>query len=224
MKPAIVLLSGGIDSATCLALAKQQGYNCYTLAFDYGQRHKAELQAAEKISQQLGAKEHKLISLGIGELGGSALTDHDIDMPAYQADAGITSTYVPARNTIFLSIALGWAEVLGAHDIFYGMNQDDLNGFPDCQPDYIQAFEKLAKLATQAGTEGESFHIQTPLANMTKADIIKKADELGIDLSQTVTCYQADAQGRACGTCPSCVIRQQGFAYSGICDQTIYQK
>jgi 7-cyano-7-deazaguanine synthase len=218
---AVVLVSGGLDSTTVLAIAKSQGFDCYSLSFDYGQRHRVELKAAAAISQLLGAEEHKTIELDLRTIGGSALTDDDIQVPEH-ATKGIPITYVPARNTLFLSIALGWAEVLGASQIFIGVNAVDYSGYPDCRPDYIAAYEAMANLATKAGVEGRGLHIQTPLIQLSKADIIRKGLELGVDYGLTVSCYQADEQGRACGRCDSCRLRRAGFESAGITDPTLY--
>lgn len=222
-KKAVVLLSGGLDSITVLALAKQQGYDCYALSFDYGQRHNAELKAAAQIAQDYQVKEHKIIQIGLGAIGGSALTDSHIDVP-HTAQEGIPVTYVPARNTLFLAFALGWAEVLHAHDIFIGVNAVDYSGYPDCRPEFIQSFQTLANLATKAGVEGQHFTIHTPLINLSKADIIKTGIELGVDYSLTVSCYSADAEGRACGECDACRLRKIGFQQANIQDCTKYQK
>ncbi len=222
MKRAVVLLSGGLDSVTTLAMAKEQGFECYTLSFNYGQRHDVELIAAEKLSKQLGAVEHKVIDIDLRAIGGSALTDNKIDVPE-QHQQGIPITYVPARNTVFLSIALGWAEVLSAKAIFVGVNAVDYSGYPDCRPQYIEAFEQLANLATKAGVEGQKLTIRAPLIKMTKAEIIRQGIKLGIDYSQTISCYQADSDGLACGRCDSCRFRQQGFEQAGIDDPTQYQ-
>lgn len=219
---AVVLVSGGLDSATCLADARAQGYACYCLSFDYGQRHVAELEAARRVAQQLGAVEHKVIRLDMREIGGSALTDAAIAVP-HEPSAGIPVTYVPARNTVFLALALGWAEVIGAETIVIGVNAVDYSGYPDCRPEFIAAFEHLANLATKAGVEGGRFKILTPLIHMTKADIICRGLALGVDYSSTVSCYEADAQGRACGACDSCRLRAAGFAAAGIPDPTRYQ-
>ena len=221
MKRAVILLSGGLDSVTTLAMAKQQGFECYTLSFDYGQRHDAELVAAKALSTQMGALEHKVIKIDLRSIGGSALTDDGIDVPDHHED-GIPVTYVPARNTVFLSIALGWAEVLQAHAIFVGVNAVDYSGYPDCRPEYISAFEKLANLATKAGVEGQCLHIHTPLIDLTKAEIIKQGIALGVDYSQTISCYQADSAGSACGQCDSCRFRKQGFEQAGVNDPTQY--
>ncbi len=224
-KKAVVLVSGGLDSTTVLAMARGQGYECYTLSFDYGQRHRAELIAAERTSKQLGAIEHKVVNLDLGSIGGSALTDTSIDVPedSPEDSTEIPVTYVPARNTVFLSIALGWAEVLGAQDIFIGVNAVDYSGYPDCRPDFIEAFEKLANLATRAGVEGDYLRIQTPLLELSKADIIKQGKALGIDYGLTVSCYQATDEGLACGKCDSCRLRRQGFEAAGMTDPTLYQ-
>lgn len=221
---AIVLTSGGLDSTTVLAIARSEGYACYSLAFDYGQRHRAELMAADQCSRQLGAVEHKVVNLDLRTIGGSALTDNNIDVPESPgAEGDIPVTYVPARNTIFLSIALGWAEVVGASDIFIGVNAVDYSGYPDCRPPFIAAFEKMAQLATRQGVEGEGVQIQTPLIQLSKADIIRRGSELGVDYSQTVSCYQADDRGRACGRCDSCRLRREGFAAAGVPDPTPYR-
>ena len=222
MKRAVVLLSGGLDSVTTLAMAKEQGFECYTLSFNYGQRHDAELVAAEKLSKQVGAVEHKVIDIDLRSIGGSALTDNKFDVPEQHQD-GIPITYVPARNTVFLSIALGWAEVLSAEAIFVGVNAVDYSGYPDCRPEYIEAFEQLANLATKAGVEGQKLTVHAPLIKMTKAEIIRQGIKLGIDYSQTISCYQADSDGLACGRCDSCRFRQQGFEQAGIDDPTQYQ-
>ncbi|ORU92861.1 MAG: 7-cyano-7-deazaguanine synthase [Cycloclasticus sp. symbiont of Bathymodiolus heckerae] len=222
IKKAVVLLSGGLDSATVLAIAKEQGYECYALSFDYGQRHNSELEAASKLSKKFDVEEHKTIKLGMGEFGGSALTDDDIDVPTEKA-SGIPVTYVPARNTVFLSIALGWAEVLNAWDIFIGVNAVDYSGYPDCRPEFISAFEKLANLATKAGVEKGGFRIHTPLITLSKAQIIQKGSTLNVDYSATVSCYQANVKGEACGECESCRLRQQGFEKAKIADPTRYE-
>jgi len=218
---AIVLLSGGLDSATVLAMARAQGFHCLTLAVSYGQRHSAELAAAARLSRQLGALEHRQMHVDLARIGGSALTDHRLAVPEAPT-AGIPVTYVPARNTLFLSLALGWAEVSGARDIFIGVNAVDYSGYPDCRPDFIAAFETLAGLATRAGVEGAEFRIQAPLISMSKADIIRTGVGLGVDYSQTVSCYQADAEGAACGRCDSCRLRREGFAAAGVPDSTRY--
>ena len=220
-KRAVILVSGGLDSTTVLAMARNQGYACYTLSFDYGQRHRAELHAAERVSDTLGDVEHKVVNLNLDTIGGSALTDRDIDVPEEETE-GIPITYVPARNTVFLSIALGWAEVLDARDIFIGVNAVDYSGYPDCRPDYIAAFETMANLATKAGVEGNKLTIHTPLMNMGKGDIIEAGLALGVDYSLTVSCYQATDTGLACGKCDSCRLRRQGFIDAGVEDPTRY--
>lgn len=222
MKRAVVLLSGGLDSATVLAIAKSQGYDCYTISFDYGQRHRAELNASALLSEQLGAVEHKVINIDLTAIGGSALTDTKIDVP-HEHQEGIPVTYVPARNTVFLSIALGWAEVLNAEAIFVGVNAVDYSGYPDCRPEYIAAFEKMANLATKSGVEGQPLKIETPLIDLSKQAIIQRGIALGVDYSLTVSCYEADENGRACGECDSCRFRKQGFEQAGIDDPTRYQ-
>ena len=220
-KKAVILLSGGLDSATVVALAKAEGYSCYSMSFDYGQRHRSELQAAEQVARQLGVVEHKVIGLNLNGMGGSALTDASIDVPESPTE-GIPVTYVPARNTVFLSLALGWAEVLGARDIFIGVNAVDFSGYPDCRPEYIAAYEAMANLATRAGAEGNKLHIRTPLIHLSKAEIVQLGMTLGVDYSLTVSCYQANDQGEACGKCDSCRLRKQGFADAGIADPTRY--
>ena len=220
-KKAVVLVSGGLDSATVLAIARDSGYDCYTLSFDYGQRHRAELKAAAAVSKGLGAIEHKTIALDLRAIGGSALTDDKIAVPE-QASSGIPTTYVPARNTVFLSIALGWAEVLAAEDIFIGVNAVDYSGYPDCRPDYIAAYETMANLATKAGVEGGRLRIKTPLIDLTKADIIRRGIELGVDYGLTISCYQATDEGLACGLCDSCQFRRKGFNDADIADPTRY--
>ncbi|MEA3303878.1 MAG: 7-cyano-7-deazaguanine synthase QueC [Pseudomonadota bacterium] len=220
---AVVLLSGGLDSATVLAIAQQRGYRCHAISFDYGQRHKSELVAAKKIAETAEVTQHLILPMGLDLIGGSALTDTQIEVPEH-AQAGIPVTYVPARNTIFLSLALGWAEVLHARHIFIGVNALDYSGYPDCRPEFIEAFEKLANVATRAGVEGDSFTIEAPLLHLGKAQIIQLGVKLGIDYSSTISCYQADEQGRACGRCDSCRLRRQGFVDAGIEDQTLYRK
>lgn len=220
-KRAVILLSGGLDSATVVAMARAEGYGCYTMSFDYGQRHRAELDAAARVARDLGAIEHKVIGLNLDGMGGSALTDSSIDMLETPSE-GIPVTYVPARNTVFLSLALGWAEVLQARDIFIGVNAVDYSGYPDCRPEFIEAFEVMANLATKAGFEGRGFRIKAPLQNMSKAQIVQAGVKLGVDYSLTVSCYQADAQGRACGKCDSCRLRAEGFQVAGISDPTHY--
>lgn len=223
-KKAVVLLSGGLDSATVLAIARSQDFECHTISFDYGQRHRAELQAAAKLSEQMGAASHRVMNMDMRAIGGSALTDSNIDVPVTGVEEGaIPVTYVPARNTVFLSYALGLAEVLHADHIFIGVNAVDYSGYPDCRPEYIQAFEAMANLATKAGVEGHKMHIETPLIDLTKAEIIQQGIQNGVDYSLTVSCYQADAEGRACGVCDSCRLRKQGFSDAGIADPTLYQ-
>ncbi len=221
MKKAVVLLSGGLDSATTLAIAKQNGYACYALSIAYGQRHSAELAAAIRIVDAFGVSEHKTLTLDLSIIGGSALTDMHIAVPT-QLSEGIPVTYVPARNTLFLTLALGWAEVLGAQDIFIGVNAVDYSGYPDCRAEFIQAFERLANLATKAGVEGRSFRIRTPLLDCSKSEIIRRGLALGVDYALTVSCYSADREGRACGVCDSCRLRKQGFREAGIPDPTVY--
>jgi 7-cyano-7-deazaguanine synthase len=221
-KKAIILLSGGLDSITVLVQAMQQGYACYALSFDYGQRHNAELQAASNIATHYGVLAHKVISLGLAAIGGSALTDAHIAVPN-TLQAGIPVTYVPARNTLFLSFALAWAEVLHVHDIFIGVNAVDYSGYPDCRPEFIAAFQQLANVATKAGVEGERVTIHTPLICLSKADIIQLGVSLGIDYQQTVSCYSADMAGRACGVCDACRLRKIGFEQAGTSDPTRYQ-
>jgi 7-cyano-7-deazaguanine synthase len=221
-KKAIILLSGGLDSITVLAQAIKQGYQCYALSFDYGQRHNAELIAAKKIAKYYQVSMYKVIELGFGSIGGSALTDEHISIPE-SPQKGIPVTYVPARNTVFLSFALGWAEVLGLHDIFIGVNAVDYSGYPDCRPEFIESFQKLANVATKAGVEGEKIKIHAPLIKLSKSDIIKLGTELGIDYKQTVSCYAADIEGRACGVCEACRLRASGFQDAKITDPTRYQ-
>lgn len=218
---AVILVSGGLDSATLLAMAVAEGYACHTLAFDYGQRHRAELVAAEQVSRSLGAREHKVVTLDLRSIGGSALTDAAIAVPEQRSE-GIPVTYVPARNTVFLSLALGWAEVLDAQDIFIGVNAVDYSGYPDCRPAFIDAFQALANVATKAGVEGRPLRIRTPLLDLGKADIIRAGTRLGVDYGLTVSCYQADADGRACGRCDSCYLRREGFLAAGLPDPTRY--
>ena len=219
---AVILVSGGLDSSTVLAIALEQGFECYTLSFDYGQRHRSELEAAKRISQIMDVTEHKIVQLDLGSIGGSALTDIDIDVPETET-SGIPVTYVPARNTVFLSIALGWAEVLGANKIFLGVNAVDYSGYPDCRPEYISSFESMANLATKAGVEGNKLSIEAPLIDMSKSDIIKLGVSLGVDYSQTVSCYQASLEGLACGRCESCRLRAEGFKQAGLLDPTRYK-
>lgn len=221
MKRAVVLLSGGLDSATTLAVAHSQGYACHALSFDYGQRHVAELAAASRLATALGAIEHRVVRLDLGQLGGSALTDATIAVPEIPSE-GIPVTYVPARNTVMLAYALAWAEVLGANDIFIGVNAVDYSGYPDCRPEFIAAFEKMANLATKAGVEQGNLHVHAPLISLTKAEIIQLGVRLGVDYGQTVSCYQATAGGQACGRCDSCRLRREGFRAAGIPDPTRY--
>ncbi|MES2624278.1 MAG: 7-cyano-7-deazaguanine synthase QueC [Pseudomonadota bacterium] len=218
---AVVLLSGGLDSATCLAIAKSQGYQCFGLSFDYGQRHYSELNAAARIAENMQLQKHMVIRIDMSGIGGSALTDMTLAVPEHET-AGIPITYVPARNTVFLSYALAWAEVLQANSIFIGVNALDYSGYPDCRPEFIAAFEDMANLATRAGLEGNRLKIQTPLMNMNKAEIIKTGLALGVNYSLTVSCYQADAEGRACGRCDSCRFRSKGFREAGAVDPTSY--
>lgn len=247
-KRAVVLLSGGLDSATCLAIAQSEGFSCHCLSIDYGQRHAAELAAAARVATALGAAEHRVVHLGIGQetrraipsissppgggepqggvfggevLGGSALTDRSIAVPTDGVQPGIPVTYVPARNTIMLALALGWAEILDAPDIFIGVNAVDYSGYPDCRPEFILAFEHMAKLATRAGIEGGRLKIHVPLIALSKAEIIRRGLALGVDYALTVSCYQADAEGRACGACDACRLRQAGFSAAGLCDPAL---
>lgn len=220
-RSAIILLSGGLDSITVLALAKQQGFDCHALSFDYGQRHNAELVAAKNIAQRYQV-EHKVINLGLSAIGGSALTDANIDVPT-SPQVGIPVTYVPARNTIFLAFALGWAEVLNAHDVFIGVNAVDYSGYPDCRPEFIEAFQQMANLATKSGVEGHKIQIHTPLIALSKAEIIRQGLALGVDYADTVSCYSADAEGKACGVCDACRLREAGFIAAGAGDPTRYQ-
>jgi 7-cyano-7-deazaguanine synthase len=218
----VVLVSGGLDSATTLALAREAGFECHALSVDYGQRHAAELDAARRVSRALGAVEHRVMSLDLRAVGGSALTDMNIAVPTAPTQ-GIPVTYVPARNTLLLALALGWAEVLEARDIHLGVNAVDFSGYPDCRPAFIEAFERLANIATRAGVEGEGFRIHAPLIHMSKAEIIREALRLVVDLSTTVSCYAADDEGRACGCCESCRLRREGFAAAGVADPTRYR-
>jgi len=211
-----------LDSATALAWAQREGYSCYALSVDYGQRHGAELEAAKRIAQRLGAAEHRIVKIDLAQFGGSALTDRSIVVPDQGVKGGIPVTYVPARNTILLSLALGWAEVLGAQHIFIGANAVDYSGYPDCRPEYLKAFEAMANLATKAAVEGRRVHISAPLIDLPKKEIVRRAIELGVDPAETVTCYQSDAEGRACGVCDACRIRKAGFADAGIKDSTRY--
>jgi 7-cyano-7-deazaguanine synthase len=222
MKKAVILVSGGLDSTTCLAIAKSQDFECYALSINYDQRHKAELEAAKAIATHYSVKEHKIITLPMGEFGGSALTDHSIEVPRYKEKEGIPVTYVPARNVIFLSFALAWAEVLNAQDIFIGISSVDYSQYPDCRPEFIETFEKLANLATKIGVEGQSFKINTPLSNLSKAATILEGIRLGVDYGKTVSCYQLSADHKACGYCDSCGLRKKGFLEAGIPDPTNY--
>ncbi len=222
-RPAVVLLSGGLDSATCLALASAQGFECYALSVAYGQRHAAELSAALRLAQHMKARDHRLARVNLSLFGGSALTDAAIGIPENEANEGIPVTYVPARNTVMLSMALAWAEVLGARDIFIGVNAVDYSGYPDCRPAFIEAFEQMANLATKAGVEGQHIRIHAPLMTLSKADIIRQGLQLGVDYALTVSCYQADEHGRACGRCEACRLRAKGFAEAGVADPTPYQ-
>ncbi|MGH8652013.1 MAG: 7-cyano-7-deazaguanine synthase QueC [Gammaproteobacteria bacterium] len=219
---AVALVSGGLDSAICLALAKDQEFDCYAMSFNYGQRHGAELEAARRVAAAIGVHQHKIVSIDLRQFGGSALTDDAIEVPL-TASEQIPVTYVPARNTIFLSYALAWAEVIESYDIFIGVNAVDYSGYPDCRPEYIQAYQAMARLATKAGVEGKPVRIHAPLVHLTKAEIVKKGVELGVDYGLTVSCYQADAEGRACGVCEACRFRAEGFKEAGVADATIYQ-
>jgi len=221
MKTAVVLVSGGMDSAVVLAMAREQGYAAHALSVRYGQRHTSELDAAARVARVLGAASHKTVEIDLRAIGGSALTD-EIEVPE-ASGAGIPSTYVPARNTIMLSVALGWAEVIGAHDLFCGVNAVDYSGYPDCRPAFIDAFERLANVATKAGVEGANLRVHAPLMRMSKADIALEGARLGVDFGITVTCYQADAEGRACGRCDACHLRAEGFRAAGLADPTRYQ-
>jgi 7-cyano-7-deazaguanine synthase len=221
-RPAIVLLSGGLDSATVLAIAREAGFDCHALSLDYGQRHRAELAAAARVAEALGAVEHRVMRLGLGDLGGSALTDAAIAVPE-QPGEGIPVTYVPARNTVMLALALAWAEVLDARDIFIGVNVVDYSGYPDCRPEFVAAFERLANLATRAGIEGKSLTVHAPLQHLSKAEIIRRGAILGVDYAHTVSCYQADPEGRACGVCDACRLRRQGFEQAAMPDPTVYR-
>ena len=217
VESAVVLLSGGIDSATALAIARQEGYECHALSFDYGQRHRRELEAAEAVARSLGAADHRVVAIDLRALGGSALTD-EIEVPKRGIGRGIPVTYVPARNTVFLSVALGHAEVLGTGDIFIGVNAIDYSGYPDCRPEYIAAFEAMAGLATKRGVEGGAVHVHAPLIRLTKAQIIRRGIELGVDYSLTFSCYDPAPSGRPCGRCDSCVLRAAGFREAGVSD------
>ena len=221
-KRAVVLVSGGLDSATTLAIAREQGFECYALSFDYGQRHRCELAASHAVAESLGVIEHRTVSLDLRQFGGSALTDDAIDVPD-SGGAGIPVTYVPARNTVFLSLALAWAEVLEARDIFIGVNAVDYSGYPDCRPEFIQAFERMANLATKAGVEGHPVSIHAPLIELSKAEIILVGTRLGVDYAQTISCYNPSQEGLACGRCDSCRLRAAGFADADVDDPTRYQ-
>lgn len=222
MKKAVVLLSGGLDSTTCLAVARAQGFRCYALSFDYGQRHCAELAAASRVASHFAVADHRIVRLDVGQFGGSALTDTTLAVPKEVKADEIPITYVPARNTVFLSIALGYAEVLGAYDIFIGVSAVDYSNYPDCRPEFIKAFQTLANLATKAGVEGQLFTIQAPLMSLSKAATIQLGLNHGVDYSMTISCYQAREDGRACGVCPSCDLRRQGFVAAGVSDPTVY--
>jgi 7-cyano-7-deazaguanine synthase len=222
-KSAVVLLSGGLDSATCLAIAQSEGFTCHCLSVDYGQRHAAELVAAARVAAVLGAQEHRVVHLDIGQFGGSALTDPAIAVPTSGLAPGIPVTYVPARNTIMLALALGWAEILGARDIFVGVNAVDYSGYPDCRPEFIRAFERMANLATKASDEGHLLTLHAPLIELSKAAIIHRGTALGVDYGLTVSCYQADDAGHACGLCDACRLRRDGFSTAGVLDPTQYQ-
>ena len=222
MKNAVVLLSGGMDSATVLAMARAQGFACYALSVDYGQRHHAELAAAQRLANLLGAHEHRVVKIDLTGFGGSALTDNKIAVPQ-RPTAGIPLTYVPARNTIMLSLALAWAEVLQAQDIFIGVNAVDYSGYPDCRPAYVEAFERMANLATKSAVEGHALTLHAPLLKLSKAEIIKQGHALGVDFAQTVSCYQADESGGACGVCDACRLRRDGFTAAGMVDSTVYR-
>lgn len=221
--PAVVLLSGGLDSATTLAMARAAGHVCHCLSIDYGQRHRSELDAAVRVAQSLGAKAHKVVRIDLGAVGGSALTDPAIAVPVDGVQPGIPVTYVPARNTIMLALALAEAEVSGAADIWFGANAVDYSGYPDCRPEYMRAFETLANLATKAAVEGRQLHLHTPIITLSKADIIRRGIALGVDYALTVSCYQADVAGRACGVCDSCRLRRAGFEGAGVADPTRYK-
>jgi 7-cyano-7-deazaguanine synthase len=222
MKKAVILLSGGLDSTTCLSVAKSEGFDCYTLGFDYGQKHRVELEASKNISKHFNATRHEIVKLSIGNLGGSALTDNSISIPDHSGDDKIPVTYVPARNTAFLSIALGWAEILNAEAVFIGVSMMDYSGYPDCRPEYIEAFQNLANLATKTGVEGNPIIIRTPLLRLTKAETVKLGLSLGVDYKITVSCYQANEKGEACGKCDSCYLRKKGFEEAGVLDPTKY--
>lgn len=220
---AVILLSGGLDSATVLAIAREQGYACYCLSVDYGQKHRAELDAAVRVAKALGAAEHRVAKIDIGQFGGSALTDPGLEVPTEGLQPGIPITYVPARNTILLALSLAWAEVLNARHVFVGVNAVDYSGYPDCRPAFVQAFEDLANLATKAAVEGARLSVHAPLIDLSKADIVRTGTRLGVDYGLTVSCYQADDQGRACGACDACRLRREGFAAAGLPDPTRYR-
>ena len=222
MTRAVVLVSGGLDSATALAIARDQGFDCHALSVAYGQRHDVELEAAKTIAREQGVREHRVVTVDLSSFGGSALTDPDIAVPEAPS-TGIPITYVPARNTVFLSLALAWAETLGARDIFIGVNAVDYSGYPDCRPAFVEAFTTLANLATRTGVEGERLVVHTPLIELSKAEIIRRGIALGVDYGKTISCYQPDSKGRACGKCDSCRIRREGFASAGVPDATVYQ-
>ncbi|MCS5591454.1 MAG: 7-cyano-7-deazaguanine synthase QueC [Gammaproteobacteria bacterium] len=223
MSKALVLLSGGLDSTTVLAIAQSQGFECYALSFDYGQKQRSELVSAKKIAEKFGAVEHRVMRVCLDDIGGSALTDPDLEVPKFEENDEIPITYVPARNTIFLSFALAWAEVLDAQSIFIGVNALDYSGYPDCRPEYIKAYETMANLATKQSVEGDKIQIYTPLISLTKAEIIKQGQALGVDYSMTTTCYQANDKGEACGACDACVLRRKGFEQAAVSDPTHYQ-
>lgn len=223
MKKAVILVSGGLDSTTCLALAKEQGYQCYALSFSYGQRHSSELLAAKRIAEHYGVNEHRVANIDLAAFGGSSLTDASMLIPEQESADEVPNTYVPARNTIFLSYALAWAEVLQAEAIFIGVNSVDYSGYPDCRPEYITAFEKMANLATVFAVQGQKLRIETPLMHLSKAEIIRLGLSLDVDYSLTVSCYQANDKGEACGRCDSCRLRKQGFTEARVADMTIYQ-
>lgn len=223
MSRALVLLSGGLDSTTVLAIAQSQGFECYALSFDYGQKQRSELLSAKNIADSYGVSEHRIMRVCLDDIGGSALTDSSLNVPEFKESNKIPITYVPARNTIFLSFALAWAEVLDAQSIFIGVNALDYSGYPDCRPEYIKAYETMANLATKNSVEGSKINIHTPLINLTKAEIIQKGQDLGVDYSITTTCYQANDKGEACGVCDACVLRRKGFEQAAVSDPTHYQ-
>ena len=223
MSKAVILLSGGLDSTTVLAIAKEQNYDCYALSFDYGQKQRSELESSIAIAKKSNVIEHRIMKISLNDIGGSALTDKDISVPKFSDSADIPITYVPARNTIFLSFALAWAEVVDCQTIFIGVNALDYSGYPDCRPEFIEAFEAMANLATKQSVEGDKIQIKTPLINMTKAEIIKKGLSLGVDYSETTSCYDANSLGEACGECDACVLRKNGFSSANVEDPTKYQ-